>query len=204
MKIFISSTYDDLIDHRKAVIDAILRLGHQPIAMEYFGSKPVEPKIAALDKLEESDVLVGIYAYRYGTIPKGDSKSITEQEFDSAIKLGIPCFCYRVDEDSPWPPKYNQGRNKKKRDVFLKKIDRFLRSQFTNQPDQLAKQVAADLKRDILPESTTVEPAPNCHSRLKDSKKVTKALGTALQVMKKLELGYLKETRLSKSKKRKI
>jgi len=49
MKIFISSTYDDLIEHRKAVREAILRLGHRPIAIEYFGARPTDPQTAALD-----------------------------------------------------------------------------------------------------------------------------------------------------------
>jgi hypothetical protein len=48
MRIFISSTYEDLKEHRRAVRDAILQLGHHPIAMEYFGARPTDPQTAAL------------------------------------------------------------------------------------------------------------------------------------------------------------
>src|SRR5574341_766470 len=106
MKIFISSTYEDLKDHRGAVRDAILRLGHQPIGMEDFGSRPEEWSKAALNAMDDCSALVGIYAHRYGSIPDGDKLSITEQEFDKARSLEIPCFCYHVDPNHPWPPKY--------------------------------------------------------------------------------------------------
>lgn len=198
MKVFVSSTYEDLKEHRLAVRDAILRLGHHPICMEDFGSKPVEPKVAALDKLAESDVLVGIYAYRYGTIPKGDSKSITEQEFDKASEWGLPCFCYRVDEDAPWPPKYSQGKHKKKREAFLKKVDKYLRSQFTDDPNHLAKQVAADLKRELPTEIVELDINPNCFRRLKEIKRANRALVVAMRVVRKLESSYAKEVRLRK------
>jgi Domain of unknown function (DUF4062) len=99
MKIFISSTYEDLRDHRRAVIDAILQLREQPIAMESFGAHPTEPKSAALTEIADCDALVGIYAYRYGWIPDGDTCSITEQEFNYARERGISCFCYRVQKD---------------------------------------------------------------------------------------------------------
>ncbi len=60
MKIFISSTYEDLEEHRRAVIDAILQLREQPIAMENFGAHPTEPKSAALTEIADCAALVGI------------------------------------------------------------------------------------------------------------------------------------------------
>ena len=79
VKIFISSTHIDLIFYRKAVEVAINRMPEQHVMMEYFGSQPDTSKNVALKELETSDILIGVYAYRYGTIPKGDSKSVTEQ-----------------------------------------------------------------------------------------------------------------------------
>ncbi len=43
--------------------------------------------------------------------------SITEQEFNHAIQKGRPAFCFFIDEDHPWPPKFvdsDPGRNKLK------------------------------------------------------------------------------------------
>ena len=44
MKVFISSTYRDLVERRRAVIDVLFRLKLQPIATDFFGADPDEPK----------------------------------------------------------------------------------------------------------------------------------------------------------------
>ena len=36
LQIFLSSTYDDLVDHRLTAMEAILAAGHIPAAMEQF------------------------------------------------------------------------------------------------------------------------------------------------------------------------
>jgi len=149
MKVFVSSTYCDLIEHRKAVIDTLLRLKLQPIAMEFFGADPEEPKRVCADEIQDCDLFIGIYAHRYGFIPKGDEKSITEQEFDLAQELEKPCFCYVVDEDHPWPPKMiEEEPGKLKLVAFKARLDDglLLRDTFTT-PDNLAAKVASRLGR---------------------------------------------------------
>jgi predicted ATPase len=165
MKIFISSTYEDLKEHREAVSKAILRLGHQPIEMEDFGSRPDAWNRAALNAIDGCSAFVGIYAHRYGSIPKGETLSITEQEFDKARALGIPCFCYRVDGNYPWLPQFiDPGADKEKLEKFVKKVDTLLRSQFTT-PDNLASQVNADLGRELGEETVpTTLPLSALHS----------------------------------------
>ena len=65
MKVFISSTYVDLVEHRAKVAEAVERLGQQRVMMEVFGARPSEASDASLDEVEASDVFVGIYAHRY-------------------------------------------------------------------------------------------------------------------------------------------
>ena len=147
MRIFVSSTYIDLVEYRKVVERAINVLDEQHRMMEYFGSRPEEPKTAALNEVGRCDVFIGIYAHRYGTVPAGDEKSVTEQEFDRAQKLGKPIFVYRVNADQPWPPKMiERGEGEKKLAEFMKHADQLLRSEFTT-PDDLGARVAADLGR---------------------------------------------------------
>ena len=43
MKVFLSSTYIDLIEHRKAAKEALERLGQQVGGMEIFGARDEEP-----------------------------------------------------------------------------------------------------------------------------------------------------------------
>ena len=99
MKVFLSSTYNDLIEHRKAAHDALEQLGLHVIWMEAFGARTEDSTTACLKEVEESDLFVGIYAHRYGYIPKDVTASITEQEFDHAHKLGKPIFGFIVNED---------------------------------------------------------------------------------------------------------
>ena len=105
MKVFLSSTYLDLIEYRKAAKEALERLDQQVGGMEIFGARDEEPKQVALKQLEKCDLMVGIYAHRYGSILDGDELSITEQEFLHAKSKGIPIFCFLVNEDQQWLPK---------------------------------------------------------------------------------------------------
>jgi hypothetical protein len=74
--------------------------------MEVFGARPLEATTACFEEIADSDVLVGIYAHRYGYVPPGQLASITEQEFDFAREKAKPTFCFVADEEYPWPPKH--------------------------------------------------------------------------------------------------
>ena len=145
LKVFISSTSDDLQDHRSAVRNAILGAQHHPIDMKYFGSRTVGGAKASLDEVDRSDVLIGIYAWRYGTISEGRRQSITEQEFDHARKKGIPRFCFLVDEDYPWHAHRDTGEAAERLKSFKKKVRRKQTVCRFTTPDQLALQVVNTL-----------------------------------------------------------
>ena len=120
-------------------------------AMEFFGSRADEPVPVCEAEITSCDYLVGIYAWRYGWRPKG-GPSITEQEFTLARERGRKCLCYVVDEAHPWPPKHIDSGEPAQLLAGLKlKVSKLVRSVFTT-PDTLAKQVAADLARELVPE----------------------------------------------------
>lgn len=144
IKVFVSSTYDDLQEHRRAVDAILTRLSMQFHGMEYFGSRPFEPKRVCFDEISQCQIFVGIYAHRYGWVPSSDRLSITEQEFDFAVNHGLKCYCYIVDSNYEWSPRFIEHERFGELTHFKKKIDRFVRSFFTS-PDNLAKQVAADI-----------------------------------------------------------
>lgn len=81
MKTFLSSTYVDLVSYRRAIRTAIEGLGQQVDCMEVMGARPEEPSIACLGEIDQCDLFVGVYAHRYGSIPRGAPVSITEAEF---------------------------------------------------------------------------------------------------------------------------
>ncbi|MFM2167289.1 MAG: hypothetical protein RIS79_1660 [Verrucomicrobiota bacterium] len=82
----ISSTAIDLPSHRKAVKDACIDAGVFPIGMESLPAQDKTGVQVSLDMVDKADIYLGIYAWRYGWVPPGGDKSITEMEFDHAVK----------------------------------------------------------------------------------------------------------------------
>jgi Domain of unknown function (DUF4062) len=68
-RIYVSSTSADLSDHRKEVSQAIRRLGHEDVAMEYYVVEDARPVERCLSDVGSCDVYVGIFAWRFGYIP---------------------------------------------------------------------------------------------------------------------------------------
>ena len=56
MKVFVGSTYTDLVDYRAAVIDALERLAVRIEAMELWLAQPGTPLSVCLDRVGEADV----------------------------------------------------------------------------------------------------------------------------------------------------
>ncbi|MBK8090411.1 MAG: DUF4062 domain-containing protein [Verrucomicrobiaceae bacterium] len=82
----ISSTAIDLPLHRKAVKDACIDAGVFPIGMESLPAQDQTGVKVSLDMVDKADLYIGIYAWRYGWVPAGGDKSITEMELDHAVK----------------------------------------------------------------------------------------------------------------------
>ncbi|HEX4966389.1 MAG TPA: DUF4062 domain-containing protein [Thermoanaerobaculia bacterium] len=158
MRVFLSSTRLDLVEHRERVAEAIQRLGDEASRMEIFGARPGAPTLACLQEVQECDLFVGIYAHRYGYIPEGSSISITEMEYDEAARRSKPRFCYLVREDYSWPETYiDQGEAKSKLQQFRAKLQReTVRDTFTT-PEDLAFKVVSALGRYLR---RAVAPAP--------------------------------------------
>jgi hypothetical protein len=87
MKVFLSSTAQDLVAHRQLADDTILRLSQQSVAMERFGPLPGEPVAECERKARESDVTICIVAHRYGFEPEKGRGSITRREVEAATIL---------------------------------------------------------------------------------------------------------------------
>ncbi len=145
-RIFVSSTYIDLIEYRKAAEKAINDLRHKYEGMEYMGAMDEEPVKACLDLVEKCDLFIGIYAWRYGHIPDGSDVSITEQEYNHAKKLDRPCFCYFVDEDFPWKRRFIEtGSAEDKLEEFKNNISKEHVHATFKEPDNLKYNIIRDL-----------------------------------------------------------
>jgi Domain of unknown function (DUF4062) len=155
VRTFISSTYLDLVDHRRVVANALERLGQTAGRMEVFGARPNEPTVACFDEIQRCDLFVGIYAYRYGYVPEGAETSITEQEFDRARQLSKPIFCFVIDEGHPWLPRLMEGEpGRSKLMVFKERVSRsYVQDSFTT-PDDLGLKVSTAVGRHVSSAAT--------------------------------------------------
>lgn len=144
MKVFISSTYRDLIKYRAAAIRAVEGTNYQASTMEVFGARPDEPLDACLKEVEESDLFIGIYALRYGFIPEGAGISITEMEYVHAKQLGKPIYCFILDEENqPWLQKWVEDETGKSRlKDFKKRIQKVHVCDYFTSPDDLRAKVS--------------------------------------------------------------
>jgi len=112
----ISSTSIDLPEHRKEAIDACLRQGFFPIAMEHLPARDADAIRVSLEMVDKADVYIGIYAWRYGHVPEDHDISITEIEFNRAIVRGIPILVFLIDDAHPLTIEMVEAKKQRRRD----------------------------------------------------------------------------------------
>lgn len=149
--VFVSSTFQDLKEHREAVREVIRKLGAVDVSMETLGARDERPRNECVRLLsDESQLFVGIYAYRYGYLPDGDPVSITETEYLVASERQLPRFIFLVDESAPWLPSHIERGEAEQRLTALKgRLRANHICEFFRDPDDLAKRVAASLGRHL-------------------------------------------------------
>ena len=109
VRIFLSSTFVDLKDLRDEIATRLRDVfGAHLLTMETFGSDEAPPEISSVRRVRESDVFVGIYARRYGSVDRATGKSITELELDEAersLSAGnlTAILLYCLADDATWP-----------------------------------------------------------------------------------------------------
>src|SRR3974390_692345 len=100
-QIYLSSTFDDLKDYREAVYRTLRQLHHDVIAMEDYVATDQRPLDKCLQDVANSDLYVGIFAFRYGYIPdhgNPSQKSITELEYRKAGEVGLPRLVFLLKD----------------------------------------------------------------------------------------------------------
>jgi len=107
-KAFVSSTFEDLKDHRAHVIRSLRRAGFVVDPMEDWTADSDEPKKFSQARLDGCDLCVLLVAFRRGYVPDGETRSITQLEYDTAVKQGIDIVPFVLAEDTPWSRKFDE------------------------------------------------------------------------------------------------
>lgn len=121
-QIFISSTYADLIDERKEIMEAILSLNCFPAGMEMFPATNMEQFEYIKKVIDMSDYYVLVIAGRYGSLAK-DGISYTEKEYNYAKRKKIPILAF-IYEDIEKLPLSKVDKNMDKLEKFRNKVKR--------------------------------------------------------------------------------
>lgn len=117
MKIYLSSTFQDLRPHRTAVAAVLRRMGHQVIGMEEYVAEGTRPLARCLEDVRRCDAFVGVIGWRYGYVPDaaaaegaalpGDTRvgetSVTEFEYRQAVDAHKAPLMFLLDPQADWP-----------------------------------------------------------------------------------------------------
>lgn len=98
-QVFISSTYTDLAEERKKILDVLFMADCIPAGMEAFVAADTEQFEVIKKVIDLCDYYVLIIGKRYGSVHPDTGKSYTEMEYDYAIEQGIPVLVFAIDDN---------------------------------------------------------------------------------------------------------
>ncbi len=97
-QVFIRSTYADLIEERRKILDILLMGDCIPAGMEAFVATDVEQFEVIKKIIDLCDYYVLIIGKRYGSVDPTTGKSYTEMEYNYAKEKGIPVLVFAIDD----------------------------------------------------------------------------------------------------------
>lgn len=119
-QIFVSSTYEDLKEERKAVIESILQMKHIPAGMELFSASNDEQFEYIKKIIDNCDYYILIIAGRYGSVNPKTKMSYTEQEYEYALEKNIPILVFLHNDIDNLPPEKKDDRQEELRRLIAK------------------------------------------------------------------------------------
>lgn len=142
-QVFVSSTYVDLIDARKKVIETVLSLYHFPVGMEMFSADDDEQWEIIKETIDVSDYYIVIIGHKYGSVA-ASGISYTEMEYDYAKSLGIPVLAFIRNRNVSTQPYERESipENIDKLSRFIEKAQASKMCDFWDSIDDLATKVA--------------------------------------------------------------
>ncbi len=152
MKLFLSSTFLDLVEERHAVLDALRKKRMLTLAMEDFLASPSRPLETALENLRNSDVMVLVIGFKAGSLlSDGSGSTYTSAEYDELLRLGKEPLVF-LKQSKRWWQRFaswrNEERDPKKRkalnDFKARVGEKWTWNYFTT-PDKLALAVVLAL-----------------------------------------------------------
>lgn len=148
--VFVSSTYEDLQEERKKVMEALLQMNCFPVGMEYFNASDDSQWAVIKQLIDECDYYVLILAGRYGSVEEESGKSYTQKEYEYAKSIHVPVlsFVHKNINNLPQGRCESDQEKKDKLEAFKETVQKKL-CKFWNTSDDLASQVVLSLNSAI-------------------------------------------------------
>ena len=123
-QVFVSSTYNDLIEERAMVKKALLEMECFPAGMEEFPALDLNQFEYIKSQIDSSDYLILILGGKVGTINSETKKSYTYMEYEYAKKNGIPILVFiKKNEKGLFCEESEESRKESHRE-FLKEAQK--------------------------------------------------------------------------------
>ena len=121
-QVFVSSTFTDLKEERKAIIEGLLNAKYIPAGMEMFSASNDEQFKYIKKIIDTCDYYVLIVGARYGTVNPSTGKSFTEQEYDYAVEKNIPVLVFLHDDPYNLPAEKRDDDKRELLEQFRAKV----------------------------------------------------------------------------------
>ena len=112
-QVFISSTYTDLREERRKVLDILLMADCIPSGMEVFVATDDEQFEVIKRVIDLCDYYILIIGKRYGSINQKTEKSYTEMEYHYAKEKEIPVLVFALDDSVELAPEKTEDELEK-------------------------------------------------------------------------------------------
>lgn len=126
-QVFVSSTYKDLVEERRQILDVLLMADCIPAGMESFVAQDDEQFNIIKKVIDLCDYYILIIGKRYGSVSNKTGISYTEMEYNYAIEKGIPVLVFALSDDAP-----NSNTEKEEDDIKRGKLAEFKSQAMTN------------------------------------------------------------------------
>lgn len=149
-QVFVSSTYSDLKEERRAVMQCLLEMNCIPVGMEQFPASGMNQMDYIRMMLDDCDYYALILAGRYGSLDT-DGIGFTEKEYDYAISHDIPVMSFVIDDLGKLTNEKCESKAtmRRKLETFRKKVCASKLVKFYSNLGSLTTAVAVSLNRCI-------------------------------------------------------
>jgi|CXWL01.1.fsa_nt_gi hypothetical protein len=142
-QVFVSSTYVDLQEERREIIQTLLKMDCFPVGMELFPSNNDGTWELIEKMIDQCDLYIVVVGGRYGSVPSNDKRSYTEMEYDYAMKVGKPVRTY-IKKGIKFDKRESREQREKLK-AFTSKVRDGRLVSFWSTPSELKEKIAVDL-----------------------------------------------------------